>query len=37
MDVSRAREWFGFEARTSFDDGLRRTIEWYLTVGQING
>lgn len=29
LDVSRAREMFGFEARTSFDDGLRRTIAWY--------
>jgi GDP-L-fucose synthase len=31
LDVSRARERFGFEARTSFEDGLRRTIEWYGT------
>ena len=30
VDGSRAREAFGFEARTSFEDGLRRTIEWYL-------
>ncbi len=37
LDVSRAREWFGFESQTPFDDGLRRTIEWYLTVGKING
>lgn len=29
LDVSRARERFGFEAHTSFQDGLRRTIEWY--------
>jgi GDP-L-fucose synthase len=29
LDVSRAREQFGFEARTSFQDGLRQTIEWY--------
>jgi len=29
LDVSRARERFGFEARTSFEDGLRRTVEWY--------
>ena len=29
LDTSRARELFGFEARTSFEDGLRRTIEWY--------
>jgi GDP-L-fucose synthase len=29
LDTSRARERFGFEARTSFEDGLRRTIDWY--------
>jgi len=29
LDTSRARERFGFVAGTSFDDGLRRTIEWY--------
>lgn len=31
LDTSRARERFGFEARTSFEDGLRRTIDWYMT------
>ena len=29
LDVSRARELFGFEARTSLRAGLARTIEWY--------
>ncbi|MEO8437418.1 MAG: GDP-L-fucose synthase [Chloroflexota bacterium] len=29
LDTSRAREAFGFEALTSFEDGLRTTIEWY--------
>lgn len=29
LDVSRAREMFGFRARTDFTDGLRQTIEWY--------
>ena len=29
LDTSRARDWFGFEARTSFEDGLRATIAWY--------
>jgi GDP-L-fucose synthase len=29
LDTSRAEELFGFDARTSFEDGLRRTIEWY--------
>ena len=30
LDTSRAKEKFGFEARTMFEDGLRRTIEWYV-------
>jgi GDP-L-fucose synthase len=29
LDTSRAREAFGFSAGTSFEDGLRATIDWY--------
>jgi len=29
LDTSRARELFGFEARTPLREGLERTIEWY--------
>jgi GDP-L-fucose synthase len=29
LDVTRARELFGFEARTELRDGLARTIAWY--------
>ena len=29
LDVSRAKALFGFEARTSFDVGLRQTIDWH--------
>jgi Nucleoside-diphosphate-sugar epimerases len=29
LDTSRARERFGFVAGTSFEDGLRATIDWY--------
>ncbi|MGV8129882.1 MAG: GDP-L-fucose synthase family protein [Methanolinea sp.] len=29
LDVSRAEREFGFRASTSFEDGLKRTIEWY--------
>jgi GDP-L-fucose synthase len=29
LDVSRARECFGFEARMPFDEGLKATIDWY--------
>jgi GDP-L-fucose synthase len=33
LDVSRAREQFGFRARTEFREGLRRTISWYRDGG----
>lgn len=29
LDVSRAQKEFGFEARTDFKYGLKKTIEWY--------
>jgi GDP-L-fucose synthase len=29
VDASRAARLFGFEARTSLEDGLRLTIDWY--------
>lgn len=29
LDVSRAEKKFGFKARTSFEEGLGKTIEWY--------
>ncbi|MBA7607248.1 GDP-L-fucose synthase [subsurface metagenome] len=29
LDTSKAKEEFGFEARTDFREGLKRTIEWY--------
>lgn len=29
LDVSRARERFGFTATTSLDDGLEKTVAWY--------
>ncbi|MFC1781082.1 GDP-L-fucose synthase family protein [Planctomycetota bacterium] len=29
LDVTRAREYLGFEAKTSFDEGLKTTIDWY--------
>jgi GDP-L-fucose synthase len=29
LDTSRARDLFGFVASTTFEDGLRQTLEWY--------
>jgi len=30
LDTSKAEKEFGFKAKTGFEEGLRRTIEWYL-------
>jgi GDP-L-fucose synthase len=35
LDTSRARERFGFVAGTSFEDGLRATIDWYEAKRQL--
>ncbi|MGD0173061.1 MAG: GDP-L-fucose synthase [Anaerolineales bacterium] len=37
LDVSRAREKFGFSAEVKLNEGLRRTIEWYLSERQKRG
>lgn len=29
LDISKAEAYFGFRARMPFEEGLRRTIEWY--------
>ena len=31
LEVSKAREYLGFTARTDLEAGLKRTIEWYRT------
>jgi len=30
LDVSKAERLFGFKAETTFEEGLRKTIDWYL-------
>lgn len=37
LDTSRARNEFGFRAKTDFREGLKRTIAWYLEQRQIKG
>jgi GDP-L-fucose synthase len=32
LDTSRAEKYFGFRAQVSFEEGLRRTIDWYRTT-----
>jgi GDP-L-fucose synthase len=34
LDISRAEQEFGFRAKTSFEKGLRKTIDWYLSTKQ---
>jgi GDP-L-fucose synthase len=34
LDISRARQWLGFEPRVPLSEGLDRTIAWYLQQGQ---
>ena len=29
LDTSRAKEYFGFQAHTNFEEGLKKTIDWY--------
>ncbi len=29
LDSSRAEREFGFKAKTSFEEGLKKTIDWY--------
>jgi GDP-L-fucose synthase len=30
LDVSRAKKEFGFEAQVPFEEGLKRSVEWYV-------
>ncbi|MDH4211920.1 MAG: GDP-L-fucose synthase [candidate division WOR-3 bacterium] len=32
LDTSKAYQEFGFEAKTDFETGLRKTIEWYIST-----
>jgi GDP-L-fucose synthase len=32
LDTSRAEKYFGFRAQVNFEEGLKRTIEWYRTT-----
>jgi GDP-L-fucose synthase len=35
LDATRARELFGFEARTPLREGLERTIAWYRSHSRL--
>lgn len=31
-DINKAKEMLGYDPKVSFDDGIKKTIEWYLSV-----
>ena len=31
-DITLARKLFGFEAKPSFDEGIKETVEWYKKI-----
>ncbi len=33
LDVTRAKRLFGFEAQMQFDEGIKRTVSWWESVG----
>ena len=35
LDTSKAKDYFGFEAKTAFDEGLKATIDWYVKTKKI--
>jgi len=37
LDTSKAKNLFGFEAKTNFDEGLKATIDWYVSKCKSQG
>lgn len=37
LDTSKAEQEFGFKAKTNFEEGLKKTIEWYVAERQTLG
>jgi nucleoside-diphosphate-sugar epimerase len=33
-DITQAQKHLGYKVLVSFEDGLRRTVEWYKSQGQ---
>lgn len=36
LDTSRAEREFGFRAKVGLEEGLKRTVEWYLRQEQVS-
>lgn len=37
LDTSKAEKFFGFKAGTDFDEGLRKTVKWYMENRRLRG
>lgn len=37
LDTNKAERLFGFKTRRPFEEGLRRTIEWYQSTLHVGG
>jgi len=37
LDTAKAYKEFGFKGKTKFEEGLRRTIQWYREMLKVNG
>jgi len=37
LDTSKAEREFGFKAKTSFEEGLKKAIEWYRESKEFYG
>jgi nucleoside-diphosphate-sugar epimerase len=37
LDISRAKRLLGWEPKISLEDGLRRTVEWYVNTHKTKG
>ncbi len=36
LDTSRAEKEFGFKAQTSFEEGLKKTVQWYVSTKSLS-
>ena len=37
LDVGKAEKEFGFRSKTTFEEGLKNTIDWYIDLNKVKG